>query len=117
MGGPLAQQIFQADQRRAQRDEIFIATRVRPCSPPFGESVSAYLLNVSRFGFMARTSLTVIDGSLVSIELPELGQLMGRAIWSMDENIGAEFLQALDPTVYFNLLAAIAAEHRLAGAA
>lgn len=117
MAAHLAQHVFQVDQRRAQRDEIFIATRIRPCSPPFGDPAPAYLLNVSRFGFMARTELSPIDGSLISIELPELGQLVGRKIWSMEQNIGAEFLEALDPTVYFNLLAAIAAEQRLAGAA
>lgn len=116
MGTPLAQHIFQADQRRAQRDEIFIATRVRRCSPPFGDPAPAYLLNVSRFGFMVRTSLVLIDDSLISIELPELGQLLGRTTWSMDQNVGAEFVESLDPTIYFNLLASIAAEQRYAGA-
>jgi hypothetical protein len=116
VGAPLAQHIYQVDQRRAQRDEIFIATRVRRCSPPFGDPAPAYLLNVSRFGFMVRSSLTLIDGCLISIELPELGQLVGRTTWSMDQNIGAEFLESLDPTVYFNLLAAIAAEQRYAEA-
>ena len=114
MGQPLAQHIFDVDQRRVKRDEIFIATRLRRRSPPYGDPVPAYLLNISRFGFMARTNLNLIDGSLVSIEVPELGELVGRTNWSMDEKFGAEFLQPLDPTTYFNLLAAIASEHKMA---
>jgi hypothetical protein len=114
VGAELAQHIFQVDQRRSQRDEIFIETRIRRCSPPYGDPAPAYLLNVSRFGFMVRTSLMLIDGSLISIELPELGQLVGRTTWSMEQNIGAEFFEPLDPTVYFNLLSAVASEQRLA---
>lgn len=112
--GSLARHIFQVDQRRAQRDEIYLGVWVWPKSPPYGNAAAAELVNISRYGFMLRTTLDVIDGSLIAIELPEIGEMKARVAWSMDQQIGGEFLQAIDPADYFNLLAIVAEEQRLA---
>jgi len=105
---PLAQHIFQVDQRRAERDEVYLVTRIRRKSPPHGEPAEALLLNISRFGFMVRTDLEVIDGSAVAIELPGIGETKARAVWSMDRNLGGEFQAAIEPSAYFDLLARVA---------
>lgn len=107
VGLPLPKHIFEVDQRRVERDAIRVATRIRRKAPPHGPPEDATLLNISRYGFMAHSEMQIADGSLIAIELPHIGEVKARAIWSMDENIGGEFLAAIDPYSYFDMLARI----------
>lgn len=107
---PLAKHIFGIDQRRVAREQIRVAARLRRKAPPYGPPEDALLLNISRFGFLARTDMRIIDGSLIAIEIPVLGEIKARAVWSMENNIGAEFLSAIDPASYFELVTRLSAE-------
>lgn len=107
MAMPLAQHIFKVNQRRAERDEICIEIRLRRKSPPVSPPNPALLLNLSPLGFMVRTDMTIIDGSMVSIELPIIGEVKARSIWSMEQNLGAEFLKPIDPHSYGQIMAVI----------
>ncbi|MBB5687231.1 PilZ domain-containing protein [Sphingobium boeckii] len=104
----LASHIHSIDQRRAERSDVFYPTQMRRKSPPFGDSVAANLVNISRLGFMARVMLDAMDGKLVSIDLPGIGELKARQVWSMENTIGGEFLNPIDPAVYEGLLEILA---------
>ena len=101
----LAQHIFRAGQRRTARDTIAIQTVLWRRSPPFGDPVDATVINISRYGFMARTALNAIDGSLIAIDLPEVGEIRARAVWSMEDSVGGEFLLPISSSAYAAMLA------------
>ncbi|RJF91309.1 hypothetical protein [Sphingomonas cavernae] len=107
MAWPIARQINDIDQRRADRKEIGVPTLFRRRSPPITPPESATLLNLSRLGFLVRTDLLIIDGEFVSIELPMLGEMKARSVWSMGYDVGAEFLVPIPTLQYENVLAVI----------
>ena len=106
----LAQHIFRAGQRRTARDAIAIQTVLWRRAPPFGDPVEATVINISRYGFMARTALNAIDGSLIAIDLPEVGEVRARAVWSMEDSVGGEFLLPISSAAYAAMLAYLCGE-------
>lgn len=107
MAWPLARQVVEVDQRRADRDAIGVPTLLRRRSPPVTAPMPATLVNLSPLGFLVRTDMSVIDGAIVTVRLPMLGEVRARAIWSMGRDLGAEFLAPIPPLHYDNVLAAL----------
>ncbi|MCJ8156157.1 hypothetical protein [Sphingomonas sp. LaA6.9] len=107
MAWPIARQINDIDQRRADRKEIGVPTLFRRRSPPITRPEPATLVNLSRLGFLVRTDMVIIDGALVSVELPMLGEVRARTVWSMGEEVGAEFLAPIPQMQFENVIAAI----------
>lgn len=107
MAWPLARQVVDVDQRRADRDAIGVPTLLRRCSPPVTAPMPATLANLSPLGFLVRIDIDIIDGAIVALTLPMLGEVRARAIWSMGRDLGAEFLSPIAPLHYDNVLAAL----------
>jgi len=106
----LAQHLFRAGQRRSARDDISIRTVIWRLTPPQGEAVDALVVNLSRFGFMAHTALPPLDGCLIAVDLPEVGEIRARTVWSMEGRLGAEFLTPITADDYAALLAGLSIE-------
>lgn len=96
-----AQHLFDVEKRRSERDEVYFQTTLRSAG---AEEMSAAVLNISRYGFMARTSGLVAQEAQVEISLPPVGKLQARVVWALGNRIGAEFAQAIDPVSYSLLL-------------
>lgn len=107
MNRPLAQHIHHIDQRRTERDEMLFETRLRRRSPPVTGLEPALLVNLSPLGFLARCPMAIIDGALISLELPLLGEVKAWSRWSMEDQVGGEFLKRIDQRDYQVVLQAI----------
>lgn len=104
MRGALPSHIFAVDQRRAARDVVSAAVTLRRAGPPYGLPVAARLLNISRSGFMASSALRVVDGARIAVELPLLGNVPARAVWSMEDRLGGAFLEVIEIDLYYRML-------------
>lgn len=97
----LARHLLEVEKRRATRDEVFFRTAIRlPGSP----DISAEIINISRFGFMARTAAIMVQDAMVEIRLPNSGLCRARVAWALGNRVGAEFIPAINPEDYQLLL-------------
>lgn len=101
------QHIDAQEMRRAERDDLNVPITVKRRTPPITGPEPALLVNLSPYGFLIRTALTVIDGCQISIELPIVGDIRARSVWSMEDQIGGEFLSPIDPRFYGRVLATL----------
>lgn len=101
----LARHLFEVEKRRSERDEVFHRTAVRLAGSP---EIAAEIINISRFGFMARTAGVIAQETLLEINLPSRGWQPARVAWQLGPRIGAEFKLAIDPADYRALLEALA---------
>ena len=98
---PLAQHIFDAEKRRAARD----AVSIRAALHEPGEDRHEILVgNLSPFGFMAISPHSYREGTLVRLDLPLIGEVNARIVWSLSDRIGAEFIRPFDARGYRELL-------------
>lgn len=92
-----------AEQRRAQRDEVALPTRM------FGQDQQGsdvLLVNISPLGFMAREYVETPKGAIVRLALPRLGQVAAKVVWSLGGRVGAEFIKPIDHYAYSAMLSA-----------
>lgn len=101
----LARHLFEVEKRRGERDEVFYRTVVRLAGSP---EIACEIINISRFGFMARTAGVIAQETVLEIRLPGRGWQPGRVAWQLGPRIGAEFKLAIDPVDYRALLDALA---------
>ena len=74
-----------AEQRRSQRDEVALPTRMFTTDQ---RGSDVLLVNISRHGFMVREYGETPKGSIVRLALPRLGQVSGRVVWSLGVALG-----------------------------
>lgn len=96
-----AQHLFKVEKRRSERDEVCFVSRIRLLG---GSTIPAEVLNVSRYGFMARADAILPQDSIVHIDLPVTGELKARIVWGLGNRVGAEFLSPIDAMAYQMML-------------
>lgn len=90
-----------AEQRRAQRDEVALPTRMFSQDH---QGSDVLLVNISPFGFMVREYGETPKGAIVRLALPRLGQVSARVVWSLGGRVGAEFIKPIDNYAYMAML-------------
>ncbi|SNS78953.1 hypothetical protein SAMN06295912_11640 [Sphingomonas laterariae] len=93
----LARHLFEVEKRRATREDIFLRTTIRL---PGSSEIPAEIINVSRFGFMARTAAIVAQESMIDITIPGHGERRARVAWALGNRIGAEFRPPIEAEEY-----------------
>ena len=97
----LAQHIFDVEKRRAQRDAVSVRAKLHE---PGEEAHEILVGNLSPFGFMAISPVAYREGTLVRLDLPLIGEVNARIVWSLSDRIGAEFIRPFDARGYRELL-------------
>lgn len=85
----------QVDTRQTQRDSLFLLAQVRVDGQEKSHSVK--VRNLSAGGMMAEADLKVARGTLISVELRNLGWVEGTVAWKQDNRFGIAFLDQIDP--------------------
>lgn len=88
--------------RRAPRDLVSFRASLEGHSAVRGQLL---MVDLSPFGFMARTPATLERGEVVTIRLPVIGAVRARVVWALAGRVGAEFIEAIAPAPYAQLLA------------
>jgi hypothetical protein len=85
------------DTRQVNRDSLFLLAQVRVDGQ---DSVSRVKVrNLSAGGMMAEGDSKVVRGSLVAVELRNIGWVEGSVAWTQDNRFGIAFVDEIDPTV------------------
>ena len=85
------------DTRQVNRDSLFLLAQVRVDGQ---DSVSRVKVrNLSAGGMMAEGDSKVIRGSLVAVELRNIGWVEGSVAWKQDNRFGIAFVDEIDPAV------------------
>ncbi len=98
---PLAQHIFDVEKRRAARDAVSIKAKLHE---PGKDGHEILIGNLSPFGFMAISPRTYREGTLVRLDLPMIGEVNAKIVWSLSDRVGAEFIRPFDARGYRELL-------------
>jgi len=83
--------------RQVDRDSLLLLAQVR-----IDGGETAYRVkvrNLSAGGMMAEGAVPVVRGSLVSIELRNIGWIDGSCAWKQDDRFGIAFAQEIDPKI------------------
>ena len=85
------------DTRQVNRDSLFLLAQVRVDGQ---DSVSRVKVrNLSAGGMMAEGDSKVVRGSLVSVELRNIGWVEGSVAWKQENRFGIAFVDEIDPAV------------------
>jgi len=98
-----------AEQRRAPRDEVSLPARMFDANHQ-GQDV--LLVNISPLGFMVREYGETPKGAVVRLQLPRLGQVAAKVVWSLGGRVGAEFIMPIDEYAYKAMLSAARAKRQ-----
>lgn len=101
MAQPLAQHIFDVEKRRAERDAVSIKATLHE---PGEDGHEIMVGNLSPFGFMAVSPQSYREGTLVRLNLPLIGEVNAKIVWSLSDRVGAEFIRPFDARGYRELL-------------
>jgi hypothetical protein len=82
------------DLRRANRADTNAAVMMET-QGYFGKPV--LLLDISESGFRVDAGAHIPPKSLVRLNLPGLGMVIGRIVWSRDGEVGGEFVNPVSP--------------------
>jgi len=83
--------------RQVNRDSLFLLAQVRVDGQ---EQVSRVKVrNLSAGGMMAEGESKVVRGSLVAVELRNVGWVEGSVAWKQDNRFGIAFADEIDPTI------------------
>jgi len=85
------------DTRQVNRDSLFLLAQVRVDGKDAVSRVK--VRNLSAGGMMAEGDSKVIRGSLVAVELRNIGWIEGSVAWKQDNRFGIAFVNEIDPTV------------------
>ncbi|MFN2259315.1 MAG: PilZ domain-containing protein [Parasphingopyxis sp.] len=97
----LAQHIFDVEKRRAERDAVSIRAMLHE---PGEDGHEIMVGNLSPFGFMAVSPTQYREGTLVRLQLPLIGEVNARIVWSLSDRVGAEFIRPFDARGYREML-------------
>lgn len=85
------------DTRQVNRDSLFLLAQVRVDGQDTVSRVK--VRNLSAGGMMAEGDSKVVRGSLVAVELRNIGWVEGSVAWKQDNRFGIAFVDEIDPTV------------------
>ena len=85
------------DTRQVNRDSLFLLAQLRVDGAT--ETYRIKVRNLSAGGMMAEGEAKVMRGSLVKVELRNLGWVDGSVAWKQDERFGIAFVDEIDPTL------------------
>ncbi len=85
------------DTRQVNRDSLFLLAQVRVDGQDAVSRVK--VRNLSAGGMMAEGDSKVVRGSLVAVELRNIGWVEGSVAWKQDNRFGIAFVDEIDPTV------------------
>ena len=85
------------DTRQVNRDSLFLLAQVRVDGQE--EVTRVKVRNLSAGGMMAEGEAKVVRGSLVAVELRNVGWVEGSVAWKQDNRFGIAFVDEIDPTV------------------
>ena len=85
------------DTRQVNRDSLFLLAQVRVDGQDAVTRVK--VRNLSAGGMMAEGDSKVARGSLVAVELRNIGWVEGSVAWKQDNRFGIAFVDEIAPTV------------------
>lgn len=85
------------DTRQLSRDSLFVLARIRVDGDASGAEHRIKVRNLSAGGMMGEGPVKVVRGSLVSVDLRNIGWVDGTVAWKQDERFGVAFLEEIDP--------------------
>ena len=102
MPGPIerieiAETMSNVDTRQVNRDSLFLLAQVRVDGQDAITRVK--VRNLSAGGMMAEGDSKVVRGSLVAIELRNIGWVEGSVAWKQGDRFGIAFVDEIDPAV------------------
>jgi hypothetical protein len=83
------------DTRQVNRDSLFLLAQLKVDGRE-GET-RVKVRNLSPGGMMAEGDVSVMRGSLVSVELRNVGWVEGTVAWKQDNRFGIAFVNEIDP--------------------
>lgn len=84
------------DTRQVNRDSLFLLAQLRVDGQDTVHRVK--VRNLSAGGMMAEGDVRVMRGSLVRVELRNIGWVEGSVAWKQDNRFGIAFVDEIDPT-------------------
>lgn len=85
------------DTRQVNRDSLFLLAQLRVDGQDSVHRVK--VRNLSAGGMMAEGDAKVVRGSLVRVELRNIGWVDGSVAWKQDNRFGIAFVDEIDPIV------------------
>ena len=85
------------DTRQVNRDSLFLLAQLRVDGQDAVYRVK--VRNLSAGGMMAEGEAKVMRGSLLMVELRNIGWVEGSVAWKQDNRFGIAFVDEIDPTV------------------
>ena len=85
------------DTRQVNRDSLFLLAQVRVDGQDVAHRVK--VRNLSAGGMMAEGEVRVTRGSLVMVELRNVGWIEGSVAWKQGDRFGIAFADEIDPVV------------------
>jgi len=85
------------DTRQVNRDSLFLLAQLRVDGQD--ELLRVKVRNLSAGGMMAEGEARVARGSMVAVELRNLGWVEGSVAWKQDNRFGIAFAEEIDPAV------------------
>ncbi|WP_046905139.1 PilZ domain-containing protein [Croceibacterium atlanticum] len=83
------------DTRQMNRDSLFLLAQLRVDGQDAVHRVK--VRNLSSGGMMAEGDVRVMRGSLVSVELRNIGWVEGSVAWKQENRFGIAFVEEIDP--------------------
>lgn len=85
------------DTRQVIRDSLFLLAQLRVDGQPGVSRVK--VRNLSAGGMMAEGDAKVVRGTLVAVDLRNIGWVEGSVAWRQDNRFGIAFVDEIDPAV------------------
>ncbi|HEY6814330.1 MAG TPA: PilZ domain-containing protein [Croceibacterium sp.] len=85
------------DTRQVNRDSLFLLAQLRVDGQQ--EVARVKVRNLSAGGMMAEGEARVSRGSMVAVELRNIGWVEGSVAWKQDNRFGIAFVDEIDPSV------------------
>jgi hypothetical protein len=85
------------DTRQVNRDSLFLIAQLRVDGQQGASRVK--VRNLSAGGMMAEGDAKVVRGTLVAVELRNIGWVEGSVAWRQDNRFGIAFVDEIDPAV------------------
>jgi hypothetical protein len=83
------------DTRQVNRDSLFLLAQLRVDGDELEHRVK--IRNLSAGGAMAEGEVKVMRGAHVSVELRNIGWIVGSVAWKQDNRFGIAFAEEIDP--------------------
>ena len=85
------------DTRQLSRDSLFVMAKIKVEGDSAGAEHQIKMRNLSSGGMMAEGDVKVSRGSLISVELRNIGWVDGTVAWKQDDRFGIAFIEEIDP--------------------